>query len=179
MHHRMEKLGISKQRIVLSMYFISVILSLMGLSVLWTQGRTLPIVVGALSILALVAVRYLGYIQSWIGLRNQMTQALGRRSDVQYALLYARLVEMEVERCDSFEEFEEKFRQALRQVGFVAEEKSEEACSETIQLQFQSGHRVSLQVPSSGAPHYWKRLAECFHAPYAKALQKWWPAVQA
>jgi len=179
LHHRMEKLGISKQRVVLSMYFVSVVLSLMGLSVLWTQGRTLPIAVGALSLMALAAMRYLGYVQSWMGLRNQVSRALGKRSDVQYALLYAKVVEMEVERCQSFDEFEEKFQMALRQVGFLAEGEGEQDEAETIQLRFKSGHSLRLQAPKSYPVHYWNRLADCFHAPYAKALQKWWPAVQA
>src|SRR5439155_20165952 len=64
-HHRLERLGFSKRRIVLGMYGICVVLSLIGLSSFWSQGRTFPIAIGAIFLLAISSARYLQYIKTW------------------------------------------------------------------------------------------------------------------
>src|SRR5207237_816427 len=109
----------SKRRIVLAMYGICVVLSMIGLSIFWSQGRTIPIAIGAIFLLAVFSARYLQYIKTWADLANQVGRIWGRRRGVQYALLQARILELEIERCRNGEEFWRLFDEALRRVGFV------------------------------------------------------------
>jgi UDP-GlcNAc:undecaprenyl-phosphate/decaprenyl-phosphate GlcNAc-1-phosphate transferase len=172
-HHRLEYLGLSKKRIVLAMYLISVVLSFIGLSVLWTKGRSLPIAGALIFLMALIGVRYLGYIWSWAELREQFGRAMLRRPEVQYTILQAKLIDMEVERCETFEEFEICFKSALIRVGFGFDEKDVDGKSQHIPMEFGHGILLDLYASIDDTHVHWKRLAECFRGPYGRALQKW------
>jgi UDP-GlcNAc:undecaprenyl-phosphate/decaprenyl-phosphate GlcNAc-1-phosphate transferase len=172
-HHRLQYLGLSKRRIVLAMYLVSVVLSFIGLSVLWTKGRSLPIAGAVIFLMALIGARYLGYIWSWAELREQFERAMLRRPEVQYTILQSKLMEMEVERCEDFREFQDCFHAALRRVGFgmSAAELPEE--SQRLYLTFGPGEGLELFAPLDDTQVHWERLAECFREPYARALTKW------
>src|SRR4051812_8580706 len=64
-HHKLQRFGFSKQRILIGMYGLCLVLSLLGLSIVWSQGRTLPVGIGALFLLAIGALRYFHLLRSW------------------------------------------------------------------------------------------------------------------
>ncbi len=174
-HHRLANLGFSKRRIVLAMYGICVVLSLVALSIFWSQGQTIPIAIGFVFFLALFGARYLQYVRNWGDFRNQMGRVWGRRRSVQYVLLQARLMELELDRCENAEEFWLRFNEALRRVGFV--EKQESVGSEKfhrIEVKYNGATPWTLHVPSEKvAAMQWSRVAECFRPIYARAIGKW------
>lgn len=86
-HHRLEKFGFSKRRILFGLYGICLVLSLFGLSIIWSQGSTLPIAIGVLFFLAFLALRYFHYLRSWDDVRRKLSRVFRRRRLVQYALL--------------------------------------------------------------------------------------------
>src|SRR5258708_1891614 len=118
-HHRLEKLGFSKTRILFGLYGICLVLSLFGLSVIWSQGGTLPIGIGVLFLLALLALRYFHFLKSWDDVRRKLSRVVRRRRVVQYALLQAQVLDLEAERCKSAQEFWAIFEHTLRRVGVV------------------------------------------------------------
>ncbi|MDP9292605.1 MAG: undecaprenyl/decaprenyl-phosphate alpha-N-acetylglucosaminyl 1-phosphate transferase [Verrucomicrobiota bacterium] len=171
-HHRLENLGFSKRRIVLGMYGICVVLSVIGLSIFWSQGRTIPIAIGAIFLLTIFAAQYLQYIKNWANLRKQVERILVRRPLVQYALLQAQLMEIEVERCTNGEEFWPLFDSALRRIGFVDTPGAES--HHEIQVKWNGTKRWILHAPDSiGSDIEWQRIAECFRPVYVKAMTKW------
>jgi UDP-GlcNAc:undecaprenyl-phosphate GlcNAc-1-phosphate transferase len=173
-HHRLQDLGLSKRRVVLCLYLICATLSVMGLSVLWSQGRTLPIAAALLFLMALAGVRYLGYIGSWADFADRWGVALNRRSEVRYALLLSRLLEMELERMQDAESYMQSFRDALEKVGFELRDATEREGQVRVELEFPGYDPLVLIVPQGGRDlRHWQRLAECFREPYLKALMKW------
>src|SRR5215210_4938225 len=91
-HHRLADLGFSNRRIVLALYGVCVVLSLVGLSIFWSQGRTIPIAIGTVFLLAVFATRYLQYVRSFSDVGNQVERLFARRRTVRYALLQAQLL---------------------------------------------------------------------------------------
>ncbi|MDD5260482.1 MAG: MraY family glycosyltransferase [Methylacidiphilales bacterium] len=175
-HHRLTLLGLSDRRVVLGMYLISVVLSLVGLSVLWTQGRSLPVAGGLVFVLAIFAVRYLGYIWTWAELTTQIRRALSRRTDVKYTLLLAQLLEMEVGRCRNRAEFDAIFLQMLVRAGFSLHGSGEMEGRSPILLETRNSPPLTLYVPSEQQDNrYWKRMANCFRHAYQKAGERWDP----
>ncbi|NJK91179.1 MAG: undecaprenyl/decaprenyl-phosphate alpha-N-acetylglucosaminyl 1-phosphate transferase [Blastochloris sp.] len=172
-HHRLGHLGLSKRRVVLAMYLVSAALSFVGLSVLWTQGRTLPIAGAVIFVMGLIGVRYLGYIWSWAELREQFSRAMLRRPEVQYTILQAKVLELEVERCGSWEDFLECLNTTLRRVGFGLREDDLKTAQQEILLKLGERHSLMLWAPVDDTEHHWRRLAECFREPYLKAMEKW------
>lgn len=175
-HHRLEALGFSKQRIILGVYGVCVILSLVGLSIFWSQGRTIPIAIGVVFLLALFAVRYLRYFTGWSDLQRVLSMKEGRRRDVRYALLHAKLLEAEVERCVTPEEFRELLESSLRRVGFVVggDVAGGGDGLTSVRLSDGEGNDYDLYAPEDSVmPEHWQRLAKCFVPALRQAHEKW------
>lgn len=171
-HHRLERLGLDKHRILLAFYGIAVIFSLLGLSIIWSQGRSLPIAIGAVFALALFAFRYFHDITDWTDLRQKAERTIKRRRHVRYALLQAQLLEMELERCRTAQEFWAIFETTLRRVGFTDPGEVEQEA--VIHVRYNGATPWKLYAPTStGTEDEWKRVAECFRPVYAKAKEQW------
>ena len=171
-HHRLEKLGFSKTRILLGIYGVCVVLSLAGLSVIWSSGNTLPVGIGVLFLLALFVLRYFHLLKSWKDVRRKIDRLLGRRRVVQYALAQAQVLELEVERCASAQEFWTVFEHSIRRVGFVEPGEVENEVS--IEVRYNGSTPWKLHAPrAKGTTVEWQRIAECFRPIYARAKAKW------
>ncbi len=171
-HHKLEGLGFSKRRILLGIYGLCVVLSLVGLSIIWSQGRTLPIGVCVLFILVLFILRYFHFLRNWDDFRRKFDRVLGRRREVQYALLQAQLLELELDRCTSSTEFWNIFDLTIRRVGFIDPHEEEDLAR--VEVRAGASHSWTLHAPQSkGDRNEWQRMAECFRPVYVKALAKW------
>jgi UDP-GlcNAc:undecaprenyl-phosphate GlcNAc-1-phosphate transferase len=120
-HHRLILLGYSKGRALVAMYSVCVVLSLVGISILVTKGIALPVAGAVLFLLALLAARYLGYIRSFKRLRAQFRETLARRRAREYFRAQGRILDFEVERSQTVEEFGSVFRYALARMGVSLE----------------------------------------------------------
>lgn len=171
-HHKLERLGVSKRRIVLGLYGVCVVLSLIALSVFWSQGRTLPIGIGALFVLAALVLRYFHFVKSWEDVPRRISRVMNRRGEVRYVVLQARVMELEVERCKTGEEFWPIFQGTLRRVGFVSPGEVENDI--TLRIKHNGDVPWVLHAPCNGSHAWeWKRIAECFQPIYSKAVMKW------
>lgn len=171
-HHRLMKLGLDKHRILLAFYTIAVVFSLLGLSIIWSQGRSLPIAVGAVFALAVFAFRYFHDITDWTDLRQKTERTISRRRHVRYALLQSQLLEMELDRCKSAQEFWAIFEHTMRRVGFTDPGEVEDEA--IIHVRYNGSTPWTLHAPKGlGTTDEWKRVAECFRPVFAKAKTKW------
>jgi UDP-GlcNAc:undecaprenyl-phosphate GlcNAc-1-phosphate transferase len=173
-HHRLADLGFSKRRVVVGVYGICVVLSLIALSIIWSQGRTIPIAIGAVFLLAIFALRYLQYVRSFANVGDQMQRLFARRRTVRYALLQAQILELEVDRCKEPAEFWPIFNQSLRRVGFLEEGDWTEEEAIRINVKYNGSVPWTLHAPRGvGTTSEWQRIADCFRPIYVKALAKW------
>ncbi|MFZ4766439.1 MAG: hypothetical protein ACOYMN_15925, partial [Roseimicrobium sp.] len=123
-HHRLIMLGFSKAKALAAIYSVCLVLSLIGISIFWSKGVTLPIAGAALLLLGLGAARYLGYVKSWRDIRKQWNEALNSRRDMNYYGVYARMLEFEAERCVTLAEFMELLRLGAGKLGLALEAES-------------------------------------------------------
>ena len=173
-HHRLEDLGFSKRRVVLGVYGICVVLSLIALSIIWSQGRTIPIAIGAVFLLAIFALRYLQYVRSFASVGDQVERLFSRRRTVRYALLQAQLLALEVDRCAEPTEFWQLFNQSLRRVGFLEDGEWTEEEAIRIHVKYNGSKPWTLHAPRDvGTSTEWQRIADCFRPIYVKAIAKW------
>jgi len=170
----LENLGFSKRRIVLAMYGVCVVLSMVGLSIIWSQGRTIPIAIGVVFLLAIFAIKYLQYVKTFSDIGAQVERVLGRRRTVQYALLQAQLMDMEIERCEDADEFWEIFSDALSRVGFIEDATGLPDKYIPVHVKYNGSKPWTLLAPEgAGTVGELQRLAECFRPVYIKATAKW------
>jgi UDP-GlcNAc:undecaprenyl-phosphate GlcNAc-1-phosphate transferase len=173
-HHRLSDLGFSKRRVILGVYGICVVLSLIALSIIWSQGRTIPIAIGAVFLLAIFALRYLQYVRSFSNVGDQIERLFARRRTVRYALLQAQILDLEVDRCNDSTEFWPIFNQSLRRVGFLEDGDWTEEEAVQIHIKYNGSKPWTLHAPKDiGTTGEWQRLADCFRPIYVKAIAKW------
>lgn len=174
-HHKLEKLGFSKRRILIGMYGVCVVLSLLGLSIVWSAGRTMPIGIGVLFLLAVGALRYFHRVRTWEDLVRKVGRLAGHRRDVQYAMLQAQVLSLELDRCPDGPEFWRVFDATLARVGFV--EPGEGVQSAPVHIKYNGSTPWTLHTPAragqEGRIREWQRLAECFQPVYIKARARW------
>ncbi len=116
-HHRLILLGYTKGQALIALYAVSVSLSLVGVSVLLTKGLAIPVAGAVLFILAVAAARYLGYVRSFKGIRGQFKEVLERRKRIEHLNAHARVLELEVDRCATPEEFGPLLQASLKRMG--------------------------------------------------------------
>ena len=172
-HHRLQDLGLTKQRVLLAFYSIAVVFSLMGLSIIWSQGRSLPIAISSVFVLAVFALRFFHHVGTWDDLRRKADRVIRRRQHVRYALLQAQVLSLELERSSTSEEFWSIFETTIRRVG-LSNSGDIEGESVTVEVRYNGTTPWTLHaLRARGSRAEWQRLAECFRPVYAKAKTKW------
>ena len=118
-HHRLIELGYSKGQALAVLYATGAILSLLGMVLLTQRGHGMVITAAALALAALAVARYLGYVRSFRGLRQQVTRAMERRQQLEYARAYGRVLELEADKVSSAIEFVELLARTLHRLDFT------------------------------------------------------------
>ena len=176
-HHRLVTRGFSKNRSLLWMYAITVVFGVVGLSIFWSRGQTLPIA-GAIALLVMFAgARYLGYVRNWRTFISDVLSAWRRREEIQYALVHSDLLELEIERARSAEEFWLAFMESLHRVGLehISHTEFRETGEEkqiTLKMADQSSWNLRY-YDDSRDNSYWIRVAKCFQRAYAGGIRSW------
>ncbi|RBP45332.1 UDP-GlcNAc:undecaprenyl-phosphate GlcNAc-1-phosphate transferase [Roseimicrobium gellanilyticum] len=170
-HHRLILLGFSKARALIAIYSVCLVLSIVGMSIFWSKGLSLPIAGAALAILALAAARYLGYVRSWRDVRAQFNEALSRRRDMLYAQAYGRVLEWEAERCKDPEEFLSLLALCIERLGL---KRHAEADFESVNLSLVTGLVCVIHVPKSAQARVrWTAVAENLIPSLNRATERW------
>lgn len=170
-HHRLILLGYSKGRALVAMYSVCAVLSLVGISILLTKGVALPVAGAVLFLLAIGAARYLGYVKSWSRLRQQMEEALERRKRLEHIRIHARVLEFDIEKCGSLEEFTELLGHRFKWIGFKQVPTDQ---TQPVLLPMKGGREVMLQCPvDDGLQADWFNRADVFSGLFERCLERW------
>ncbi|MCE9520399.1 MAG: undecaprenyl/decaprenyl-phosphate alpha-N-acetylglucosaminyl 1-phosphate transferase [Verrucomicrobia bacterium] len=171
-HHRLVLMGFSKSRALVALYSVSLVLSLLGISLLARRGLAGPIVAATVFLLALFAVRYLGYVKSWRQLRAQVDEALARRRDMLYSSVYGRATEWEAERCATVDEFKVELVHALGRCGLHLNAVQN---SESLPLQLIDGSTCLVYglVEDATVRERWLAKADLFLPALNHAIERW------
>ncbi|TLD69934.1 undecaprenyl/decaprenyl-phosphate alpha-N-acetylglucosaminyl 1-phosphate transferase [Phragmitibacter flavus] len=170
-HHRLMVLGFSKAKALVALYSVCLVLSLMGISVLWSRGISLPIVGAVVFLLALSAARYLGYVRSWRTLKAQFQEAMVRRQQMLFTNAYTRVLEWEIERCKSGDEFETLLMHTIDRVGLSPDPRPGFKPSV---LTLSNDRMVTLYFPGpEDAEPLWRARTDLFTIVLSLAQEKW------
>jgi hypothetical protein len=83
--------------------------------VFWLQGRLLPLLLGSLFLLVVIAGRSYGLTKGWMA----MAKSISLRHETRYALTLSRWLEMEAERRDTVAGLWEDFQFVAAKLGFT------------------------------------------------------------
>ncbi len=189
-HHRLLKHGFSRQKTVLVLYGVSLVLALSAFGLLWTQGRWLPVLVGGGFLVLLLAVRGSRLGLDLMAVGRAVGDSAQMRDRVRYALALSNCLELEAEQGWTLPELWQEFCAVSRKLGFsrvklVLPEGHwvwQSQTTDTAESQpdhvfeFDQGIRMLLQFkadPSSMTALELEQISELAAESWFKAVKQW------
>jgi UDP-GlcNAc:undecaprenyl-phosphate/decaprenyl-phosphate GlcNAc-1-phosphate transferase len=118
LHHRLLNAGISRRRAVLILYAISLVCLSMAFGVFFSQGRLIPLLVGVLFLVFMLAAKSFDFSREWFSIGKTLGNSLELRKDTRYALVLSDWLQMEALRSESVQNLWEDFKFVARKLGF-------------------------------------------------------------
>jgi len=147
-HHRLLAAGISKRKVVLSLYGVTLVFLMIAFAVFWSQGQWVPVSLGAAVLALLLCAGRLSFTREWLAVGRTLGNSLAIRHEVQYALSLAAWLRHEGDRCSSVEELFQDLTFAAGRLGFTS-----------IQLELVDGTRRWSRPGSCGFKSFHQQLA--------------------
>jgi UDP-GlcNAc:undecaprenyl-phosphate GlcNAc-1-phosphate transferase len=118
-HHRLMAKGLSRQRVVLTLYAVSVVFLLGAFAVYWQQGQWLALLLGCVCLVLLLSGKIFDFGREWMNVIGVLDQTGETRRESRYALALADWLGLEAERAGSVEDLWVDFQYLLQKVGFA------------------------------------------------------------
>jgi hypothetical protein len=120
LHHHMLQMGLSRRRVVLTFYLITLIFLLMGFAAYWSRGGLVPALLGVATLVLLICAGKFRFSRSWFAVGRVVGDSLGMRQEVHYALALMRWLELEGSRRASVEELWGDLCFAVQRLGYAS-----------------------------------------------------------
>jgi len=117
-HHRLIDFGFSRGRTVLILYIISFLSLFLAFAAFWSQGHSLPLLLGFLFLVLGIAAHSFGFLKDWLALASPAGRSLRFRKETRYALTLSQWLEMEAERRGCVFELWQDYQFVVRKLGF-------------------------------------------------------------
>ena len=118
-HHRLLGRGMSRRKVVLLLYGLSLVFLSMGFAVFWTRDQLVPFFVGLAVLALLLGAGRLSFSREWLAVGRSLGNSVAMRQEIQYALCLTQWLAHEGERCSSLEELFQDLTFAARRLGFT------------------------------------------------------------
>ena len=118
LHHHMLDTGLSRRRVVLYFYAVTLIFLAMGFMAFWSRGHLVPVLLGLATLLLLVCAGRLHFSRHWFAVGRMVGDSLEMRQEIHYALTLMRWLALEGGRRSSVEEFWSDLVFAAQRLGY-------------------------------------------------------------
>jgi len=187
-HHRLVTLGFRKGMVIGGMIAVVLISSLLGLSLVMDKGESWPVVLTITVIAGLFLIRILGYWGSFGAFRQHIRRILTTRERVRYAYSLGTVLEHEIDRAPSADQFWGDFRRSMEKVGLFPQslvqektgaqgdgdtESGDSEAFECLDINMTNGQLWKLQHRPGTAEMHWGKVAACFLGPLSRGISKW------
>jgi UDP-GlcNAc:undecaprenyl-phosphate GlcNAc-1-phosphate transferase len=120
LHHRLLQMGLSRRKVVLSFYAVTLVFLLMGFAAYWSRGGLIPVLLGGGTLLLLICAGKLRFSRNWFAVGRVVGHSLSMRQEVQYAMTLVRWLELEGNRRASAEELWGDLLFAAQRLGYTS-----------------------------------------------------------
>lgn len=177
-HHRLVTLGIRRGVVIGGMIATVLIFSLLGLSLIFEDGQTWPIVLTATVIGLLFLIRLLGYWRSIPAFLAHVKRIMLTRERVRYAYALSCVLEHEIDRAGNRESFWADFHRSLSKVGLEPVTERRDALASgsdhvTLEVPLADGTVWNLSHRRGSGNMHWGKVVACFLGPMSRAISKW------
>ena len=141
-HHRLIDMGLSRKKVVLSLYAVTLVFLAMGFTAFMSRGNLVPALLGVAVLILILCAGRLRFSREWFAVGRLVGNSLNMRREVQCALCLTRWLAMEGARRTSIEGLWSDLIFVAQRLGFT-----------TIKLTLADGERVWEQPESGGPTH--------------------------
>jgi UDP-GlcNAc:undecaprenyl-phosphate GlcNAc-1-phosphate transferase len=120
LHHHLLGMGLSRRRVVLYFYAVTLIFLVMGFAAFWSRGQLIPVLLGVSTLILLVCADRLHFSREWFAVGRIVGNSLEMRQEIHYALTLMRWLELEGGRHNTAEELWSDLVFAAQRLGFVS-----------------------------------------------------------
>jgi UDP-GlcNAc:undecaprenyl-phosphate/decaprenyl-phosphate GlcNAc-1-phosphate transferase len=149
LHHHMMGMGLSRRKVVLSFYAVTLVFLVMGFAVFWSRGQLVPILLGVAVLLLLLCAGKLSFSREWFAVGKVLGNSLSMRQEVQYALVLIRWLSMEGSRRATIEGLWPDLVFVIQRLGFTG-----------VKLTLADGERAWVQADIKGPTHLFQQQFE-------------------
>lgn len=103
-HHHLLNMGLSRRRVVLYIYALTLVFMIMGFAAFWSRGHLIPVLLGLATLVLLLCAGKLHFSRSWFAVGRVVGNSLEMRQEIQYALTLTRWLALEGNRVSSVEQ---------------------------------------------------------------------------
>jgi UDP-GlcNAc:undecaprenyl-phosphate/decaprenyl-phosphate GlcNAc-1-phosphate transferase len=118
-HHHLIDMGLSRRKVVISLYALTLVFLVMGLIAFWSRGELVPILLGLAVLILLFCAGNLHFSREWFAVGRVLGNSLNMRQDIHYALSLTRWLELEGRRRSSIDSLWADFVFAAQKLGFT------------------------------------------------------------
>jgi UDP-GlcNAc:undecaprenyl-phosphate/decaprenyl-phosphate GlcNAc-1-phosphate transferase len=137
LHHHLLEMGLSRRKVVLYFYSLTLVFLIMGLVAVWSRGQLIPPLLGIATLILLFCAGKLRFSRQWFAVGRVVGSSIEMRQEVQYALTMMRWLALEGRRRNTVEEFWADLVFAAQKLGYSS-----------IKLTLDDGQRVWEQADS-------------------------------
>ncbi len=117
-HHHLLDMGLSRRKVVLYIYAVTLVFMIMGFAAFWSRGHLIPVLLGLATLVLLLCAGKLHFSRSWFAVGRVVGNSLEMRQEIQYALTLMRWLALEGNRVNSVEEFWMDLVFAAQRLGY-------------------------------------------------------------
>ncbi|HWX22744.1 MAG TPA: MraY family glycosyltransferase [Candidatus Binatia bacterium] len=118
LHHHLLRMGMSRRKVVLLFYAVTLVFLVMGFAAFWSRGHLVPVLVGLTLLLLLLCAGRLSFSREWFAVGRVVGNSLAMRQEIHYALSLTNWLEQEGKRSASVEDLCEDLAFAAHRIGF-------------------------------------------------------------
>ncbi len=118
LHHHLLEMGLSRRKVVLYFYGLTLVFLIMGFAAFWSRGHLSPVLLGTATLILLLCAGKLQFSRHWFAVGRVVGGSLEIREEIHYALVLARWLGLEGRRRDSVEDLWSDLVFAVERLGY-------------------------------------------------------------
>ncbi|HOF70398.1 MAG TPA: MraY family glycosyltransferase [Verrucomicrobiota bacterium] len=141
-HHHLLNMGLSRRKVVLSIYAVTLVFMLMGFVAFWSHGNLIPVLLGVATLILLICAGKLHFSRNWFAVGRVVGNSLEMRQEIQYALTLMHWLAFEGKRAHSVEELWMDLVFAAQRLGY-----------NSVRMTLADGERAWQQADAASSTH--------------------------
>jgi len=118
LHHRLLEHGLSRRRVTLSFYALTLVFLALGMMAYLSRGKLVPLLFGLTMIILLFCAGQFSFSRRWFAITRTVGDSLEMRSEIEYALSLTRVLALEGRRQASLEDLWSSLVHTAERLGF-------------------------------------------------------------